>query len=56
MLSIEFAFHPAFFFITITSYYHTYTTYSENDRDIIKGDRDDNKGILHYKFWFRSFG
>ena len=45
------------FFIHITCYYHIYTTYfGEGNSGIIEGDRDYDEGVLHYKFWFQSFG
>ena len=46
MSSIEFVVHLAFF-IHITCYYHTYTTILETNSDIMKGDVDNNKGVLH---------
>ena len=48
-LSIEFVVHPTFF-IHITCYCHNYTTYfakKKNPNDIIKGERDNNEGVLH---------
>ena len=52
--SIEFVVHPAFF-IHITCYYHTCTTIFGENSDIIKGDRNNNEGVLHYENWFQTF-
>ena len=40
---------------SITCYYHTYTTILGKHSDIIKGDRDNNEGVLHYENRFQTF-
>ena len=55
MSSIEFVVHLAFF-IHITCYYHTSTTnFGKKNIEMIKGDRDDNEGVLHYENRFQTF-
>ena len=53
MSSIEFVVHPALF-IHIPCYYHTYTTIFGKNSDIIKGDRDNNEGVLRYETRFQT--
>ena len=54
MSSIEFVVHAAFFH-HITCYYHTYTTNFGEISDIIKGDTDNNEGVLGYENRFQTF-
>ena len=55
MPSVEFVVHPAFS-IHITCYYHTYNTnVGKKNSDIIKGDSDNNEGVLHYEIRFQTF-
>ena len=44
-------FHP---YYLLLSHLH-YIIWEKND-DIIKGDKDNNKAILHLKTWFQNFG
>ena len=56
MSSIKFIDHPTFFhpYYLLLSHLH-YKLWKKNS-DIIKGDRDNNEGVLHYEIGFKLLG
>ena len=53
--SIEFVVHPAFFHPFYLLLSHLHCKFGKKNSDIIKGDRDNNEGVLHYENRFKTF-